>query len=241
VDSGEVLMKGVEPMKGARSRQFVRVTGWLGVIGVVGFCLGVVAAGLAFTGYSHVDQMISELGGSEATRPWIQNVNFVLFGTCVFALAVGLMVDAGKVFVGAVLLAVFGLAGILVEGLARCDAGCKGATTEAAVHRNLGFVGLVAGVVALFLLSRRWRHDPRWADHARFTRWCAWAALVGLVVNINSEGTPFDGLAKRVFIATLLVFLAGTGWRMAMHPSVSDDDGSTVPVAQALGRPPTPP
>jgi hypothetical protein len=91
-------------VKGSPSRRFVRVAGWLGVIGVAGFCLGVVAAGLAFPGYSHLDQMISELGGAEATRPWIQNVNFVLFGCCVIALAVGLMVDAGKVFTGAVLL-----------------------------------------------------------------------------------------------------------------------------------------
>lgn len=205
----------------------------LGVIGVAGFCVGVVAAGVALPGYSHVDRMISELGGAEATRPWIQNANFVLFGSCVFALAVGLMVDAGRVFVGAALLAVLGLSGTLVEGIARCDGECKGTTTEAALHRNLGFFGLVAGVVALFLLSRRWKHDPRWADHARFTRWCAWASLMGIVVYINSEETPLDGLAQRAFLAPLFVFLAETGWRMAMHPSVNDKEGAPTPVGEA--------
>jgi len=226
-------------MNGSRSRRFVRVAGWLGVIGVAGFCLGVVAAGLAFPGYSHLDQMISELGGAEATRPWIQNVNFVLFGCCVIALAVGLMVDAGKVFTGAVLLAVLGLPGILAEGLAHCDAGCKGTTTEATLHDDFGGVGFVAGVVALFLLSRRWRRDPRWADHARFTRWCAWAALVGLVVYIPSEDVipRFTGLAQRAVLTPLLLFLAVTGWRMATRPPVSDDDGGGA-VEGALGLPP---
>ncbi len=69
------------------SSRFVRAAGWIGVLGVAGFCLGIAIAGLAFPGYSHVDQMISELGGVEATHAWVQNLNFVLFGACVLTLA----------------------------------------------------------------------------------------------------------------------------------------------------------
>lgn len=202
--------------------RFVRVAGWIGVFGVAGFCVGIVLAGLAFPGYSHVDQMISELGGVEAPHAWIQNANFLLFGACVITLALGLMVDAGRVFPGAVLLGVLGLSGTFAEGVAHCDAGCEGATTEGAIHLGFGMVGFLCGVVALFVLARRWRKDARWQTHAAFTRVCAWASLAGLLLFMGSDGAPeIDGLAQRLFVAPLLVFLAGTGWRMA-HASVAD-------------------
>lgn len=197
----------------------VRLLGRLAVGGVALFIAGIVIAGIAYPGYSHIDQMISELGGVDATRPWIQNANFVLFGLCALGLAIGLMIDAGRVFLGAVLLAVLGISGTIMEGLVHCDSGCEGATTEGAIHLMFGLVGFLSGVIALFLLVRHFRRDDRWGGHVGFTRATAWAALAGLILFVASDGLPeVDGLAQRLFVLPLLVFIAGTGLKMATRP-----------------------
>jgi hypothetical membrane protein len=203
-------------MNSAYSIRFVRGLGGIAVAGVIVFVAGIALAGFAYPGYSHVDQMISELGGVDATHAWIQNTNFMVFGLTAIGLAVALMLDARRVFAGAVLLVVLGFSGTFMEGVVNCDTGCKGETTEGAIHLMFGLVGFVCGVVALFLLARRFRREPRWARHVTFTRACAWAALAGLILFIVSNGAPaVDGLAQRLFVLPLLVFIAGTGWRLA--------------------------
>lgn len=163
--------------------------------------------------------MISELGGVDAARPWIQNANFVVFGLTSIGLAVGLMIDAGKAFAGAVLLSVLGISGTVMEGLVHCDSGCEGKTTEGAIHLMFGLVGFVCGIIALFLFVRHFRRDSRWIDHVRFTRALAWASLAGFILFVASDATPaVDGLAQRIFVLPLLVFIVGTGWRMATRP-----------------------
>jgi hypothetical membrane protein len=202
------------------------MTRWLGrfaVGGVVLFVSGIVIAGFVYPDYSHIDQMISELGGVDAGRPWIQNANFVLFGLCATGLAIGLMFDAGKVFAGAVLLGVLGISGTIMEGIVNCDSGCEGKTTEGAIHLMFGLVGFLSGVIALFLLIRHFRRDDRWTTHVGFTRASAWAALAGLILFVVSDGLPeVDGLAQRIFVLPLLIFIAGTGWRMATRPASLD-------------------
>lgn len=201
---------------------YMNTTRWLGRIAVGGavlFVVGIIIAGFAYPDYSHIDQMISELGGVDAARPWIQNVNFVVFGLTSIGLAVGLMIDAGKAFAGAVLLSVLGLSGTIMEGLVHCDSGCEGKTTEGAIHLMFGLIGFVCGIIALFLFVRHFRRDSRWIDHVRFTRALAWAALAGFILFVASDATPgVDGLAQRIFVLPLLVFIAGTGWRMATRP-----------------------
>ncbi|MFN8583833.1 MAG: DUF998 domain-containing protein [Dehalococcoidia bacterium] len=193
----------------------VRILGFIAAVGPVVFVLGIVAAGAVYPGYDHVDQMISELGGADATHPWLQNMNFVLFGLSVVGLALALVLDAHRLLAGAVLLAALGIFGTTLEGIVHCDSGCLGNTAEGQAHLVSGLFGFVCGITALFLLARHWRNDPRWSAHARLTRRLAWLALIGLIVFVASDATPrFDGLAQRVFVAPLLVFCASTGWRL---------------------------
>lgn len=205
----------------------VRALGIAVIFGAVAFVALIVIAGFAYPGYSHVSQMISELGGVDATQPWIQNLGFVIFGLTVMGLAIGLMIDAGKVFVSAILLGVLGLSGAVAEGLAHCDSGCNGATTEGAIHLGFGLIGFVCGIVAVYLLARRWRRDPRWSSLAGFARWCAWLSTAAFALFMISGGLPdIDGLAQRLFAAVLLTFVVGTGWRLASGPSPARSDAA---------------
>ncbi|MCZ7534269.1 MAG: DUF998 domain-containing protein [Acidimicrobiia bacterium] len=203
-------------MNTSSSTQIAGQLGWLAFFGVFVFVAGIVVAGLAYDGYSHVDQMISELGGADATRPWIQNINFALVGLTTTGLAIGLMIDAGRVFLGAVLVAVMGISGTILNGTLHCDSGCEGATTEGLLHLMTGLVGFLSMVVGLFFLIRHFRQDSRWAGHVRFTRISAWATLAGFLLFAASDGVPeWDGLAQRIFVLPVLVFVAVTGWRLA--------------------------
>lgn len=201
----------------------IRALGLAASVGVIVFVLGIVAAGFSYPHYSHVDNMISELGGPDAEHPWIQNANFIVFGLTVIGLALALVLDEGKVFAGAILLGMLGLFGTVGEGVVHCDSGCLGKTTEGALHLGSGLIGFVAGVASLFVLARRWKRTPRWQDYAPFTRRCAFAALAGLALFMASGGfEDVDGLAQRIFVAPLLVWVAATGWRLfAGQPSVA--------------------
>lgn len=203
-------------MNTSSSNGICRLLGWTGLAGAVVFVTLIVVGGLAYPGYSHVDQMISELGGVDATQPWIQNIGFVLFGLAVVGVAAALIIDAGKVFVGAILLAGLGAFGLVAEGLVHCDSGCKGATTEGAVHLGFGLLGFACGIVATFLLARRWRRDRRWSGLAGFARWCSWLAVATFVLFFVSDAFPdISGLAQRAFAAVLVAFVAGTSWWLA--------------------------
>lgn len=198
-----------------------KIRGILGLgaaCGAVTFVVGIIVAGASFPGYSHVDQMISELGGADATRPWIQNTNFVVFGLSVIGLAVALAQETPKAAPAALLLGCLGLFGTLLEGVAHCDSGCLGTTTEGVVHLASGLLGFVSGVVGLFLFARLWKADRLWGDHVNVTRWCARAALAGLLLFIASGmvgATTVDGLAQRIFAAPLIVWCFLTGSRLA--------------------------
>jgi hypothetical membrane protein len=229
-------------MNTSHSVKSLRILGLAAAIGPIGFVAGIAAAGFAYPRYSHIDQMISELGGADATHPAIQNWNFILFGLTAVGLALALVLDNGRVFLGAVLLAALGILGTATEGVAHCDSGCLGKTSEGAVHLAAGMIGFLSGVAAVFLLSRRWKDDPRWADHATFTKWCARAALGGLVLFIASgaaNGTEIDGLAQRLFAAPLLVFASVTGWKLFRRPgqlASRTEHNERAPEAIAAGR-----
>ncbi len=198
---------------------------WLALGGVVGSALFVtliVVAGLLDEGYSHTSQAISELGGEGADYPALQSANFIVFGLLVVGFAWALGRHLGGSLLGPALIAFFGLTTAIGNGVLQCDLGCEGQSTEGLLHNISGVSGFVAAIVGMFVLVRRWRPDPTWQSHARFTRVIALVALGGLVAFIATQGLEaeaVDGLAQRVFAAALLIFIAVTALRL--HREVS--------------------
>jgi hypothetical membrane protein len=178
---------------------------WLALAGIIGpalFIMTVIAIGARQDGYSHVWQAISELGGVEAQYPVLQNVNFLMMGFS--------------------MLAFFGLAGGIAQGLLPCDIACRGETPVGLLHNVTGVAGFVAAITGMLVFARRWQLDETWRLHARFTRLAAVLAVTAFIsfilVSALMPSGP-RGLVQRIFVGTLLVWLMVTSWRLWNRPS----------------------
>lgn len=196
---------------------------WAALSGIGGpalFTLTVIAIAARQDGYSHVWQAISELGGTGAAFPAIQNMNFLMLGVSVLVLSWVLHRRLGGSAKAPLLLAVFGLAGGIAQGLLPCDVGCRGATQIGLLHNITGITGFVAIVAAMMLFARRWQLEAAWREHARFTRRAAAVAVIALVSFILvSAALPSGprGLVQRIFVGALFAWLMVTSWRLRSH------------------------
>ena len=188
-----------------------------GVIGPILFAVLVVVGGMLYNGYSHVGQKISELGGEGAEYAILQNLNFLMIGVLVIGFSWGLGRVLGPPYVGPVLIAFFGLSSSIANGLLPCDVGCKGQTSVGLLHNITGVAGFLAAIVGMFVLARRWSHDPRWQTRVNFTRATALVAIVGLawfVVTQAADAQTFAGIAQRVFVSAFLLWISVTALRL---------------------------
>ena len=192
-----------------------------GVIGPVLFVILVVVAGVAYDGYSHVTQKISELGGEGAEHAILQNLNFAILGVLILGFSWALARTIGPSHLGPALVGYFGLV-LVAHVWVPCDLGCKGETTIGLVHNVTGLSGFIASIAGMLLLARRWREDPTWRPHARFTRAAVSIALAGLVWFVITQAADiqsFAGIAQRTFTSALLLWIAVTAWKLLRHLS----------------------
>lgn len=200
------------------ARDETRLMRWAARGGVAGPAIfaGVVVLGASLSdGYSHLSQKISELGGEGAEFAALQNANFILLGILVIAFAWALGRTLGPPHHGAALLTVFGISSCIANGLLPCDVGCSGETPVALAHNVTGVLGFLSAIAAMRILARRWRHDPRWEHHATVTNWAAVASILGLLWFIATQALDahaLGGLAQRVFVSALLLWVARTAW-----------------------------
>lgn len=187
-----------------------------GVIGPILFASLVVVAGVAYDGYSHASQKISELGGAGAEYAILQNLNFAILGVMVLGFSWSLARTIGRPYLGPLLIGYFGLVAV-AHAWIPCDIGCKGATPIGLLHNVTGFSGFLATIVGMSLLARRWREDPIWRSHAAFTRIAASTALAGLVWFVITQAIDVQtlaGLAQRTFAGSLLLWIAVTARKL---------------------------
>lgn len=207
-----------------------------GVVGPLLFLSIVVVAGLLEPGYSHVGDKISELGGAGASLPLLQNLNFLLLGALVLGFAWALTRSGGRPYLGATLVGLFGLLSCIGGALIPCDRDCMGATPVGLLHNVAGLTGFVAAIVGAFVLARRWRRDPHWRPHVRFTRICAAVAAAGLVWFVATQALDAQstaGLAQRTFVAGLLTWIVATAWRIVRGRDRAGGDALRPPPADA--------
>lgn len=193
----------------------VRLGAIAGAVGPIVFATLIVVGGFLTDGYSHVGQKISELGGEGAQYASLQNINFIVLGVFVLAFAWALHRVVGGL--APLLIAGFGLSSAILNGVFQCDAGCAGETTEGLLHNVTGVTGFLAALVAMFLLSRRWADDPAWRPHVPFTRIAlviASAGLVWFIATQIADAQSLSGVAQRVFVGALLIWIATTATRV---------------------------
>jgi hypothetical membrane protein len=220
----------------ASDERKMRLAAQGGVLGPVIFFTVVLLGGTLSDGYSHSSQKISELGGQGAEFAALQNANFILLGILVLGFAWALARAMGPPHTGPVLLGVFGVSSCIANGLLPCDVACVGETPVAQAHNITGLVGFLAAIAGMILLARRWRHDPRWRDHAGHTVGAVVVAIGGLIWFVITQATdplhPLGGIAQRTFVAALLLWIARTAWLLQRELTVTGQE-------PALQRPAT--
>lgn len=166
-------------------------------------------AGALTPGYSHVSQLISELGAQGA--PWAGPFRVVGFGGA-GVLLLGFCICAwrsaprsrgtGLALVGVALYA----AGYVAAAFFPCDAGCRPAqpSTSQLIHNAAGAIGYLLAPAFLFMLAREARGWP--GGKALVVPGYAAAALALIGLLTLSPSSPAAGLSQR------LIELAVLGW-----------------------------
>jgi chlorobactene glucosyltransferase len=202
-----------------------RTRNWLAAAGLIAPFLDVLITaclGALDPTYSHVRQLMSELG--ETGRPyaalfsaWCVLYGFLFAGFAV-ALARGLGGHRGSWLGPGALLVVAACS--TLSAFFPCDPGCAGETTSARVHILVGEVVTVATVAAPFLAWLGMRRDERWRGLRVVTLAAGvlLAAVAGWLAVCHYAGlgraASAMGAAQRLFLGTLYLWVGAVATRL---------------------------
>lgn len=193
-----------------QSNSRIRILGIFGAVGPIVYIAAVLIGGFLWPGYSHYSQTVSTLISSRAPNQVIMVPLFAFYNVCLIMLAVGLYYGIQKEvrhFWGSAFLVAAG-AGGLVLFLFPQD------YTASPPFAVLGMLHLViTGIIAFFSLAAialfwlQFRLDPRWKGYDRFSIVMLPIALTLGVLGLISISAPYAGLADRLAIGSILLWI----------------------------------
>ncbi len=198
-----------------------RLLALCGIVAPVLFALVVLGASLLRPGYSQTADFVSDLGVGPLAI--VQNVNFLVFGLLVTALAFGLRASLpaprGKASMAGVILVIVFALGVLLAGVFPEDFAGGGPHTAVS---SSAFLAIIAAQLLV------WR-GLRGADPAAWGRYCT-ASMVGgilsfamLVVFKASVGGAYQGAGQRAFLAVPWAWIEITGIQLYSLAGTSND------------------
>jgi hypothetical membrane protein len=214
-----------------------RLDRYLPLTGVVGpplFVLVFSVAGILRAGYSPARQAVSDLGvGADA---WIQNANFLVFGTLVLAFAVAFYRAMRQVMgpaparVSAILIGLTGV-GILASGIFTAAPATEG------LHFLAGFLlAFGSAIASIAVAGRRLRHLAGWEGLGSYSRWTAAGALALIALSFAAlnpasplEDAGVGGLVERALAVEVFAWHAVLGWRLYRTAAVGTPPGTPAP------------
>lgn len=193
-----------------QSNSRIRILGIFGAVGPIVYIAAVLIGGFLWPGYSHYSQTVSTLISSRAPNQVIMVPLFAFYNVCLIMLAVGLYYGIQKEvrhIWGSAFLVAAG-AGGLVLFLFPQD------YTASPPFAVLGMLHLViTGIIAFFSLAAialfwlQFRLDPRWKGYDRFSIVMLPIALTLGVLGLISISAPYAGLADRLAIGSILLWI----------------------------------
>ena len=193
-----------------QSNSGIRILGIFGAVGPIVYIAAVLIGGFLWPGYSHYSQTVSTLISSRAPNQVIMVPLFAFYNVCLILLAVGLYYGIQKEvrhIWGSAFLVAAG-AGGLVLFLFPQD------YTAGPPFAVLGMLHLViTGIIAFFSLAAialfwlQFRLDPRWKGYGRFSIVMLPIALTLGVLGLISISAPYAGLADRLSIGSILLWI----------------------------------
>lgn len=182
------------------------------------FALAVIVLGFLREDYSHVSQMMSDLGEIGSRNMAGQNANFIVTGLLVLAFSIGLhrATSPGKsMTVGSLLVAVIGL-GSVGAGVFPSDPSCPAPTCDSVAdngHTVASMIVFLSIPFAVLLVSRGLWRDSAWRRYRAYsalTGILASALLVLFIASTLDEASSlgrWDGAIQRLYIATWLQWI----------------------------------
>jgi hypothetical membrane protein len=185
-----------------------------------------IAGGMAYPGYDHLRQYISELGATGAPTGGAVSLAFMASGillTAFWMICAVLFRDSRLAVFGFGLSALNGL-GLFFGGVFQCDFECSLASPsrEAILHDVLGGVGYLCGIVGVLVVGLAWRNRPDRLGLYRLSLLCGVPAA--MAVWLIHPGFEWYGAAQRA------LELALATWTLAVALAVRRP--------QAANRPP---
>jgi hypothetical membrane protein len=195
-----------------------------GVLSLLVLAAATIAGGMAYPGYDHLTQYISELGATGAPTSQGVSLAFMVSGALLVAfwlLCAGLFPRSVLSIIGFGLSVLNGV-GLLLGGVFRCDFECATAdlSPAAVLHDVFGGVGYLCGIAGVFLVgiaSRRW---PQGRGLFGLGLICGIPAA--LAIWLIHPAFEWYGAAQRV------VEIALAGWTVAVALRVRTSTQGTV-------------
>lgn len=186
----------------------VRILGFFGIIGPIVYVIAVVVGGLLWQGYSHYSQTVSTLTSTGAPNQEILLPLFAFYNVCVILLAIGLFfgVDKAKFLLGPPFLAMAGTGGLVLFFFPQDPMGPPVTFTES-MHVVIASLIASASIIAMAAFSLQLRRVPSWIGYARFSMIMLLITLILGPFGAISITEPYAGLAERLSIGSILLWL----------------------------------
>ncbi|MDD1653934.1 MAG: DUF998 domain-containing protein [Methanomicrobiales archaeon] len=203
---------------------FTLLSAACGMAAPITFFGTVLALGFLRPEYSHVTQLMSELGiPGSPYAPVMALVGFALTGFLLTGFAPGVYHALGRQpggIWGSLLIGVVGLC-FVAEAFFPCDAGCIPVATPGRLHGLFATLAVVVTIAALFLLAYAMKRHGGWNGYWQYT--VVTGAVVLLLVAFFPSLAAVRGLAQRVMIG--VPFL----WTEVVAIRLFRDAGMPVP------------
>jgi hypothetical membrane protein len=195
--------------------------------GPIAFTIAWLLGGLVQDEYSVRQEDVSALAALDAQHAWIVITGFVLLGVGTVALAAGLAstLRYPSAVIGSVLLMIAGI-GLAAAGLARNDCSSELPACAARVdtgevswhhqvHDNVSLIIFLALIAAPLVFARAFGRDHRWRPLRTYSIVTGLLGFALLVLYVIASAGTWNGLAQRIFVSVLFIWIAVVGFRLS--------------------------
>ncbi len=186
----------------------VRILGLFGLLGPIIYLIAVIVGGMLWQGYSHYSQTVSTLTSTGAPNQEILVPLFALYNICVILLAVGLYlgVNKPKLLLGPPFLAMAGTGGLVLFFFPQDPMGPP-VTLTGTMHVVIAGLIASASIISMAAFALQLRHVTGWAGYAHFSMIMLLVTLVLGPFGAISITAPYAGLAERLSIGAILIWI----------------------------------